>query len=428
MRSSTVEPRAIVKYKNIDKLISPLFYPLLENRSRFLVLVGGAGSGKSWFAAQKIVLRCLANPGHRIGVLRKVARTVRHSCFDQVREVIASFGMSDLWKANLTDLTLTCTANGSQILFMGLDDPEKLKSIFGLTSVWIEEATELTWRDFSELDRRVRGIRTQYKQLMLSLNPISAQHWIKKRLCDGNDIDTTIVHSTYKDNPFLDSEYCRQLEKLQETDSELWTIYGRGEWGQIQGIIYPNVIVDEERYDGGFDELIAGLDFGFTNPTSLHFYGLVGERQVYVREIIYKSGLTNKALIQAMKDAGVPYNMPIYADCEDPARIEEIGEEGFNIFACDKGAGSVSAGIDLCRSMEIHTDEWNTGFNSELLEYHWSKDRNGDTVDGVPAKVNDHAMDDMRYALFTHLRERRERSGIVIHDMMAGYDSPIADL
>jgi len=419
-----------VDFTDVMHAISPKFRPALHDTHRMLVLVGGAGSGKSWFTAQKFVLRCMNDSGivHRVGVFRKVARTLRRSCFEQIRAVIASFGVSDLWDANLTDLSLTFKPNRSRFIFSGLDDPEKLKSIFGITSAWVEEATETTWGDLQEINRRIRGRFRAYKQIVLTLNPISAQHWIKRRICDAPDDDTAVIHSTFLDNPYLDEAYTRELRKMQTVDPDLWQVYGLGEWGMMQGIIYPHFILDEAEYSGEPDEVIYGLDFGFTNPTALLEIKLSGEDDAHVKEILYESGMTNQDLIAAMDNAGVSRIAPIYADSEDPARIEEIAAAGYNIFAADKGPGSVKAGIVLVRGMRIHTNPWNVGFNAEAQEYHWSRDRKGEIVDGVPVKTNDHAMDALRYALFTHCRERRERNMLAVYDLADDYTSPIPNL
>lgn len=163
----------------LPELTNDIYYPLYKDTSRYLVLYGGAGSGKSVFAAQKILVRMLTEQPHRFLVARKVARTLRFSVFSLFQDMIAQWELTPLFKVNKSDMTITCI-NGNQILFAGLDDPEKLKSIAGITGIWIEEASELEQKDFQQLDLRLRGPTKYYKQIILTFNPISALHWLKK--------------------------------------------------------------------------------------------------------------------------------------------------------------------------------------------------------------------------------------------------------
>ena len=185
------------------ELTNEVYYPLYRDKRRYLVLYGGAGSGKSVFAAQKILVRMLTEQPHRFLVVRKVARTLRFSVFSLFQDMIAQWNLTPLFKINKSDMTITCI-NGNQIIFAGLDDVEKLKSIAGVTGIWIEEASELEERDFHQLDLRLRGPTKHYKQIILTFNPISALHWLKKVFFDFKKENATVVKSIYKDNKFID--------------------------------------------------------------------------------------------------------------------------------------------------------------------------------------------------------------------------------
>lgn len=227
----------------LREVTNPKFYPLYNNRSRFLILYGGAGSGKSTFTAQKFTYRTLAERGHKFLVVRKVARTLRESAFAELRGVIADWGLGQLFTINRGDMHIRC-ANGNEFVFAGLDDVEKLKSIHGITSVWVEEATEITKEDLQQLNLRLRGETQHYKQIVLSLNPINILHWIKGVVDEGGP-DVTAVKSTYLDNLFIDDEYKRVIEALRETDPYLYQVYGLGEWGVMGATVYPAQIVTE---------------------------------------------------------------------------------------------------------------------------------------------------------------------------------------
>lgn len=221
------------------------FIPLYNNNSRYLVLVGGGGSGKSIFTGRKILQRTVSEKGHRFLVCRKVAKTIRESCFQQLRGQIAEhYNYSD-FEINKSDLKITHKPTGNEILFAGLDDVEKLKSIYNITSIWIEEASELEEGDFNQLDIRLRGETAHYKQIIVSFNPIDINHWLKKRFFDNNLEDATTVHSTYKDNKFLDEETKKVLEAFKKTDPYYYSVYCLGEWGVLGKTIFNAQKVNE---------------------------------------------------------------------------------------------------------------------------------------------------------------------------------------
>jgi PBSX family phage terminase large subunit len=196
-------------------------------------LFGGSGSGKSIFAVQKILIRCLNEQGHRILVVRKIANTIQNSVFKAFGDLIAEYNVSNLVTANKTNLSYHFN-NGNEILTTGLDDVEKLKSIQGITSIWIEEATELEKTDFDQLDLRLRGETSSYKQFIITFNPIDETHWIKAELFDKELDNRTICHSTYLDNKFIDEEYIKLLTERIAGDENLYRIYVKGEWGRIK--------------------------------------------------------------------------------------------------------------------------------------------------------------------------------------------------
>ena len=219
-----------VWYEGLRATNNETFMPLFADTHRYLVLKGGGGSGKSIFAGRKILERAISEPGHRFLVCRKVARTIRESCFKQLLGQLAEQYPRSGYKANKSDLAITFP-NGSEIIFAGLDDVEKLKSIYNITGVWIEEASELLEGDFNQLDIRLRGETRYYKQIIISFNPISVTHWLKKRFFDRHDPRALVHESTYRDNRFLDAAAVRTLEAFKETDEYYYQVYCLGMWG-----------------------------------------------------------------------------------------------------------------------------------------------------------------------------------------------------
>lgn len=214
----------------------PAYLPLLrEEKRRYLVLYGGAGSGKSVFAVQRLLVRLMERPMCNVLVARAVAATHRDSTYALFRQVIRRWGLDSLFRCAQGELRVTCR-NGNAVIFKGLDDPEKLKSVTfpqgELTDVWVEEASELSEAQFNQLDLRLRG-RGASRQMTLTFNPISTNHWLKARFFDRQDPRALVKKTTYRDNPFLDRAYIRTLEGYRESDPYYYQVYCLGEWGVL---------------------------------------------------------------------------------------------------------------------------------------------------------------------------------------------------
>ncbi len=237
--------RALLWYKKLKGTTNESFFYLYENEKRYLVLMGGAGSGKSIFAGRKILERVCSEEGHRILVVRKVARTLRESCFTQLCAQISDFYDPKSFKINRTELSIRCEKTGSSIIFAGLDDVEKLKSIYSITGIWIEEASEITESDFNQLDIRLRGESRYYKQIIISFNPVDVNHWLKKRFFDHKSENAEVHRSTYKDNRFLDEAARKVLEDYKNTDPYYYSVYCLGEWGVYGKTVFDSLKVNQ---------------------------------------------------------------------------------------------------------------------------------------------------------------------------------------
>ncbi len=220
-------------WKNLKETNNECFLPLFFDEHRYLVMKGGGGSGKSIVAGRKILERVTSEPGHRVLVARKVAKTLRHSCFDQLKEQAYTYYaeyVAFIPKGENSDMYIKFK-NGSVIFFAGLDDVEKLKSIFDITMIWLEEASELDEGDFNQMDIRLRTKFPYYLQMIITFNPISITHWLKKRFFDNPDPRARVHESTYKDNRFLTPEAIATLEAFKERDEYYYMVYCLGQWG-----------------------------------------------------------------------------------------------------------------------------------------------------------------------------------------------------
>jgi phage terminase large subunit len=397
------------------EVFNEVYLPYLEVRERYLHLYGGAGSGKSVFAAAKVLVRMLEEPGHRFLLVRKIARTIRKSMYALLKDLVSAWGLGGLFVFRDGELELECI-NGSSAVSCGLDDPEKIKSIAGITGIWIEEATELTETDFNQLDLRLRGKTRYYKQVLLSYNPIHALHWLRRRfhqsaletLEDGRGVRTgprcVVLKTTYKDNRFIDDEYKEQLEALEAVDPVYYAIYALGDWATPRNIVYQWLPAAEPP--ARIIDRVYGLDFGYNVPTAVIEVTLgedaEGRLALYLRELLYETKLTPSDLIERLKEL-IPDRRKarLYGDGADPGAIEEIYRAGFDIEAADKAPGSVMSGIGFMKGYPLRVLEESENVKRELNTYKFAEDKEGNVLD-KPVKFNDHALDAARYAAYTH--------------------------
>lgn len=211
---------------------NPAFSEFFQCRERYAVLIGGAGSSKSFSTAQKILWRTCSEHGHRFLCVRKVADTLSKSIYQLLFDLIIDYGLYYQFKINKSEKRFTHLPTGNEIILTGMDDSEKIKSIAGITGVWCEEATELDESDFNQLELRVRGETKNYKQFILTFNPIDERHWLKRRFFDQDDDQVYTLKTTYKDNLFLDDDYIKHLTERVRIDENLHRIYVLGEWGK----------------------------------------------------------------------------------------------------------------------------------------------------------------------------------------------------
>ena len=234
-------------WRKLRETNNDAFLPLYFDKHRYLVLKGGGGSGKSIFAGRKVLERAATEPGHRVLVCRKVARSIRKSCFDQLKDQAYTYYADQIAfipKGENSDMYIRFR-NGSVIFFSGLDDTEKLKSIFDITMIWIEEASELQEADFNQLDIRLRTDFPYYLQMIITFNPVSITHWLKRRFFDRKDPRALVHESTYQDNRFLTEEAVRTLEAFRDTDEYYYMVYCLGQWGVTGKTVFNARLVAE---------------------------------------------------------------------------------------------------------------------------------------------------------------------------------------
>lgn len=403
---------------NIQQVINPNFYNYLWDRSQYLVFRGGAGSGKSHFCAQKLLFRILMDYTsgfkHRFICLKKTAPYARKSLFPMFKALIEEWGLTPICEINKTNMIYTFS-NGSTIEVMGLDDSEKVKSISGVTTIFMEEATEFTLEDFMQLDLRMRGKLPTYYQIMMAFNPTSKLSWLYKEFYEDPKRYEGLAQlhlSTYKDNMFLDDSYKAKLDALGKRDYGWYKIYTLGEWGSLENVIYTNWDT-VPSFPEEVDDISLGLDFGYNHPNVLSQLGFTDEG-IFIKELLYKSRITISRLIEEMKSiipedrtAKVNKSTPIYCDNARPEAIQQIRQAGFNAIKVIKGNNSVKEGIDTLKQHKLLFTKDSINLIKEVGKYKWREDKDGNVFE-EPFKHDDDGMDSIRYAAFMRLRKKRD--------------------
>lgn len=402
-------------------ILSNSFTPLMTNEAEYLLLYGGAGSGKSEFVARKLFTRCRLEGGHQFLIMRKIRSRCKESVIRVMMNIMAEEKIKYNWHG--TDRILSFPSMfgvSNEIIFDGLDDPLKIKSRKGVTGIWLEEMTEFTENDFAQIDLRLRGETVSYKQLIGTFNPDEAAGaWIKEMFFENIPDDFTgpgsleksfVHHSTIEDNPIASErdEYKRKL--LRYKDPVLQSIYLKGQWAAAEGVIFPDWKIESlpSKELGWYDDIWMGLDFGYTiSPTAIvQIYRKA--RELWFEEIVYQAGLTNQQIAILLKsDPRVDIRRPVYCDSAEPKSIDELYAEGINAKPALKGKDSVSAGIQFLKGYDCTVVDKSKNIIDEKKTYRWAKDKLGKLLN-EPIKDNNHAMDAIRYGVHSHLFGQRK--------------------
>lgn len=399
---------------NIKKTaFNDIYFPfLLDYNKRYEVYYGGSGSGKSVFVAQKLLIKALQNQ-RKILVVRKVARTLHDSVFQLLLDYCDKWRLGNYITVNKSTYTIDFW-NGSKILFKGIDDGgEKIKSITGITDIWIEEATELSLDEFTQLDLRLRD-SAAYLQIFLSFNPVSKVNWVyQKWFAEEAVIDdnTRIVKSTYKDNRFLPQTYVDALEAMIKTNPTYYRIYALGDFCSLSKLVITNwEIGDVPRAND--DILLLGLDFGYINDPSAFICAWLNEKNktIYVFDEMYEKGLLNNQIAAQIKYKGYTKET-IIADSAEQKSIEEIRREGIKgIYPAVKGQGSVLQGIQKLQQYKIVVNPACANTITELENYSYKKDKKTNEYVNEPEDRYNHLIDALRYSLQCMDRTQRVKT------------------
>ena len=379
-------------------LFVPKFYPLLFDYShRWELYMGSAGSAKSYFITQKLIIRGL-NEKIKILVCRRYGTTLRNSCFALFKEILTKWKIINLCNVNNSNMIITLP-NGSEIIFLGLDDETKLLSISGITCVFVEEVFEVPKDIVEQLNLRLRG-GTKNKQILMAWNPININSWLysfTKNLPE----DAIYIHSTFRDNPFLDAQYIKQLESLYKTNPAKARVFCDGEWGvNPEGLVLTNWTKQE------FDpmelaqtlEHRAGMDLGWVDKSAIidSLYDREN-KTIYVFNEFYKSGCQLSELATKIKEMNLQ-KCKIRVDAAEPRSIQYFKNEGINATPCSKGNDSVKAGLMFLQDHKIIVHPKCKSLITELENFSYIKSKiTGEWTEDTTHEFS-HAIDALRYA------------------------------
>jgi len=395
--------------KALDIFVAESYQPFFASKARDLVAYGGGGAGKSYEAAQKIILKCNEIPDCKEVIIRKYGPSLRITCFALIKELLNKYQIEYEAKEAKMEIFFP---NGSQMLFFPIADTsgesaDRIKSLTDVTGMWFEEPTELSFDEYKTARIRMRGreLKEGYRQRIHTFNPINSNHWLHdfffKPGLDGKLREADRFKYTYKDNPFLSIDDKNELEDLKNVDLVAYDVYALGEWGTLGSQIYNNYVIEEFNHPlGWYNEIVSGVDFGYSHP-SVWILIAIQEKNIYVIDEICESKLTNPDFIAKIKPKLDQYNqknLEIYADWAEPARIEEMKREGLNVIEANK---NVTEGINVVKKYRLHIHPRCINAVIQIAGYRYKEGRDGKIrSDEKPLKYNDDVMDALRYAVF----------------------------
>lgn len=401
-------------------------------KGRYRVVKGSRASKKSKTAALFYIKKLMEYPEANLLVIRKTYRTLKDSCFTELKWAIKRLGVEQWWDVKESPLEITYRLTGQKIYFRGLDDPLKVTSITVdvgyLCWMWIEEAYEImSEADFDTLDESIRGEVPDglFKQITLTFNPWNERHWIKKRFFDCEpDPDILAMTTNYMCNEWLDKADLKVFETMKKNNPRRFAVAGLGGWGIVDGLVYENwkehdfILMTKAEYDKleekpdnvvFSDNLKSGfgLDYGYTNDPTAAFIGFIDldDKKIYVWDELYQKGLSNKRIYEELLEMGYSKDR-FTGDSAEPKSNDELKGYGLRIQGAKKGKDSIINGIQWIQDCEIIIHPRCINFLTEISNYTWDKDKFGNKLNR-PIDDFNHLMDAMRYGLEQYIRKNK---------------------
>ncbi|MGQ7454352.1 PBSX family phage terminase large subunit [Streptococcus suis] len=396
-----------------SRVFNKHIYDKLYDYSTFTeVHYGGASSGKSHGVIQKVVFKACQDWKHprKILFLRKVGATVYDSIFEDVKQCLDYFQILDKCKVNNSAYRIELP-NGAQFIFKGLDNPEKIKSIKGISDVVMEEASEFTLDDYTQLTLRLRDKKHKMKQIFLMFNPVSKVNWVYNAFFVKKPKNTVVYQTTYKDNRFLDKITRENIEELANRNEAYYKIYALGEFATLDKLVFPKyekklLNKDNMRHLPSY----FGLDYGFINDPSAFLHVKIDDenKKLYIIEEYVRKNLTNDKISEVIQSLGYAKE-EIRADSAEKKSNQELRNSGIpRIIDAKKGPGSVMQGIQYILQYDIVVDERCVKTIEELENYTWKKDKATNEYINEPVDSYNHCLDAVRYAIQDRIYKQKK--------------------
>jgi phage terminase large subunit len=359
-------------------------YEAIAGDKRFIINEGGSRSSKTYSLCQLMIIYCLQNNNKVVSVIRKTFPALRATVLRDFIEILKDIGLYKQEAHNKSEHIYTF-ANGSMIEFFSVDNEQKIRGR-KRDIAWLNEANELYFDDYTQINMRTED------KLIFDYNPSDSASWLYELPKD----ESTLIKSTYRDNPFLPDSIKAQIEDLKRTDEALYQIYALGEKAVSKSNIYSNWSFVTHR-PSRFVKYVYGIDFGYNHPTAL-IRVYYCDNDIYIEPVIYESYLTTTMLIEKLGTLGIEQSVTILADYSRPEIIQEMNIAGYDVQNANK---VVKKGIDNLKTFGVICQD-DKAIRREYENYKWKKI--GDQILDEPVKLFDDAMDAIRYAT-THIRQ-----------------------
>ena len=402
---------------SLPELVGKGYGSFWRYKGRYRAVKGSRRSKKSKTMALWTIVKLIEYPEANMLVVRKVYRTLKDSCFTELKWAIKRLKVDAWFDIKESPLEITYRPTGQKIYFRGLDDPLKITSIATEVGVlcwmWIEEAYEITSEsDFDTLAESMLGDCPEglFKQITLTFNPWNEKTWIKSRFFDVQDDNILALTTNYLCNEWLSPEDIKVFEEMKRRNPRRYAVAGLGQWGIVEGLVYENW--REESFDHTSDafrrehpnlQAAFGLDFGYTNDPTTLFCGLLDKanKTLYVFDELYERGLSNRRIYERIQAMGYGKER-ITADSAEPKSIDELKSLGLRVKGAQKGKDSIKNGIQWVQDLKIIIHPRCVNFLTEISNYTWDVDKFGNKLN-APIDDFNHLMDAMRYALEKHI-------------------------
>lgn len=401
-------------------IINPIYTPLFYDNNRYKLLYGGRDSAKSDSVAIFNVVDMMEQDYFKLILLRQYYANIYQSQFQTIVDILRRWEIINDFHITTSPLHIVYRPKQqNQIIAKGLDQSDNTKSIKDPTALWMEEMNQIGEAAFVDSDLSLRSSLTQKLSVWGSFNPDQEHHWINRRFFpskesyekqDGNfhwvnatKKSTTILHTTYKDNLYCNQERRDNLESLKDVDENYYKVKALGLWGgALKGLVYNNWKLVNKIPAGA--DICYGLDYGYNNPTAFVKVGFY-DNEIYVQQLLYRSNLTHTDVIDLIL-ANWRHEIKgkrIVVDCAAPELISVMKKAGLLAMPSTKGPNSVYDGILTVKRFPLNICDGSEEILREIQSYIWKRTKEDEALD-EPIKFFDHAMDAIRYVLYTYGR------------------------